>query len=256
MPNEKQGRIATVGRWIPRARAVVVFTGAGISTESGIPDFRSPGGLWSKYDPEEFTYQRFLASERARQLYWRMSNDLYRLLQRVEPNPAHMAIVEIEKAGNLIALITQNVDGLHQIAGSSPELVIELHGTARTASCLSCGSGYDRDDLIKQMETRTQAPRCDRCQGLLKSDTISFGQDMPRDELLRSQSVSEQCDLFIVVGTSLVVQPAASLPLIAKQKGARLVIVNREATPLDHTADAVIHGSAATILPQLLSTAT
>jgi len=234
------------------AEKIVIFTGAGVSTESGIPDFRSAGGIWSKYDPEDFTYQRFLASEPAREKYWQMSTEFHLSLKDVQPNAAHKAIVDLEKLGKLDCLITQNIDGLHQLAGTSPEKVIELHGTARSVSCLECKKGYTREAVQAMISQGIKVPRCDQCQGLLKPDTISFGQSMPMAETDESYNRSARCDLFIVIGSSLVVQPAASMPLVAKDNGAKLVILNRDPTPYDHMADAAVHDSAGSTMAQIL----
>ena len=231
---------------------IVVFTGAGISTESGIPDFRSPGGLWSKYDPDDFTFQRFLSSETAREKYWQMSTEFYHKIKSVQPNPAHVAVAELEQMEKLDCVITQNIDGLHQMAGCSPERVIELHGTARSVACLSCKKRYDRDTIQQRISDGDRVPRCEVCDGLLKPATISFGQAMPEKETAEAMQHSADCDLFVVVGSSLVVQPAASLPLVAKEKGAKLVIINRDHTPYDHLADATHHSSAGTVLPEIL----
>ena len=238
---------------IKHSEKIVVFTGAGVSTESGIPDFRSPGGLWSKYDPEDFTFQRFVSNEEARHKYWQMSTEFYQTLQSVKPNAAHIAIAELETIGKLDCVITQNIDGLHQLAGASPERVIELHGTAREVSCLSCKKRYDRDGVQERIAKGDKAPRCDDCNGLLKPATISFGQAMPEHETAEAIKRSGGCDLFIVIGSSLVVQPAASMPVVAKERGARLVIINREATPHDYLADLVIQGSAGSILSGILA---
>ncbi|MBW1695796.1 MAG: NAD-dependent deacylase [Deltaproteobacteria bacterium] len=231
---------------------IVVFTGAGISTESGIPDFRSPGGIWSKYDPSDFTFQRFLSSETAREKYWQMSTEFYNTVKSVKPNAAHLAVAELEKMGKLDCVITQNIDGLHQMAGCSAKRVIELHGTALAVSCLDCHKRYDRDLIQKRISDGDRVPRCDVCNGLLKPATISFGQTMPEKETAEAMHRSAQCDLFIVIGSSLVVQPAASMPLIAKEKGAKLVIINRDDTPYDHLADVRIHDSAGAVLPEIL----
>ena len=238
---------------IKDSEKIVVFTGAGVSTESGIPDFRSPGGLWSKYDPEDFTYQRFVSDEKARHKYWQMSTEFFHSLQSVKPNAAHIAIAKLEAIGKLDCLITQNIDGLHQIAGVSPERIIELHGTARSVSCLSCKKRYDRDGVQERIAKGDKAPRCDDCNGLLKPATISFGQAMPEQETAEALKRSGGCDLFIVIGSSLVVQPAASMPVVAKERGARLIIINREATPHDYMADLVIQGSAGSVLPDILA---
>ena len=241
-----------IAEMILDAQKIVVFTGAGISTESGIPDFRSPGGIWSRYDPEDFTYQRFVSSETAREKYWRMSTEFFNELKSVHPNPAHEAVAELERMGKLDCVITQNIDGLHQLAGLSPERVIELHGTARMVSCLSCKKIYEREDVQKRIAQGDSVPRCDACKGLLKPATISFGQSMPEKETTEAIRRSEACDLFIVIGSSLVVQPAASMPVIAKEKDSGLVIINRDPTALDHLADIVIRDSAGVVMTNIL----
>ena len=231
---------------------IIIFTGAGVSTESGIPDFRSPGGIWEKYNPADFTYQRFLSSEEAREKYWQMSTEFYHSMKHVQPNPAHEAIAALERIGKVSSVITQNIDGLHQQAGFSPEKVIELHGTSRSVSCLSCKKKYSRDAVQELVGQGVKVPRCDECGGLLKPDTISFGQAMPERETAEASRRSGECDLFIVIGSSLVVHPAASMPFIAKENGAKLVIINRDSTPYDNLADYVIHGSAGTIMSSIL----
>ena len=236
-----------------KSSKIVVFTGAGISTESGIPDFRSPGGVWSKYNPDDFTFQRFVSSETAREKYWQMSTEFYNQLKTVRPNSAHMAVAALETMGKLDCVITQNIDGLHQMAGSSSERVIELHGTSRAVSCLSCKKRYDRDAVQQRISDGDRVPRCDACDGLLKPATISFGQSMPENETAEAMQRSAACDLFIVIGSSLVVQPAASMPLVAKEKGAKLIIINRDSTPFDHLADAVLHASAGTVMTEILN---
>ena len=241
-----------IAEMILAARRIVVFTGAGISTESGIPDFRSPGGIWSKYDPEDYTYQRFVSSEAARKKYWRMSTEFYDALKSVRPNPAHEAVAELERMGKLDCVITQNIDGLHQLAGSSPERIIELHGTARFASCLRCKKVYEREVVQQRIAEGDHAPLCDACNGFLKPATISFGQAMPEKETSEAIRLSTACDLFIVIGSSLVVQPAASMPVLAKEKGADLVIINRDPTSVDHLADVVSRDAVGRVMPKIL----
>jgi NAD-dependent deacetylase len=241
--------------WISGAKAVVVFAGAGLSTESGIPDFRSPGGVWDRYDPEDFYFQNFLSSETSREKYWQMSTEMYEPMKRAQPNAAHLAIAELEMLDRLDCVITQNIDGLHHKAGNSAERIIELHGTALYVSCLSCKKRYDRDEVQERVRQGQKAPRCDACGGLLKPATISFGQPMPERETEEAYRRSAACDLFIVVGSSLVVQPAASMPLVAKRNGARLVIINRDETPLDDLADLVIHGQAGPTMAAVLEKA-
>ncbi|MGQ9655254.1 MAG: SIR2 family NAD-dependent protein deacylase [Thermodesulfobacteriota bacterium] len=247
-----QDTVREVVEWILAAKRVVVFTGAGVSTESGIPDFRSAGGIWEKYDPDDFTYQRFVSSEEAREQYWRLGSEFYLSLRHVKPNQAHEAIAELEKLGKLECVITQNVDGLHQMAGNSPEKVIEVHGTFRTVTCLKCGKRYTREVVQGMIDGGVKVPRCDECKGILKDDTIAFGQAMPEKETAEAFRRCEECDLCFVIGSSLVVQPAASMPIVAKQTGAKLVIVNREPTPYDRLADAVLRGSAGAVMTQII----
>lgn len=238
--------------WILSSRRLVVFTGAGLSTESGIPDFRSPGGVWSRYNPADFDFQNFLSSEASREIYWQMASEMYDSIRKARPNPAHWAIYELDRLGKLAAVITQNIDGLHEKAGHSPEKIIELHGTALHVTCLQCGKRYERDEIQQRRQQGNRAPVCDDCRGPLKPATISFGQAMPERETREAFRVSSAADLFIVVGSSLVVQPAASLPLVAKRGGARLVIINRDPTPYHDLADLVIPGSAGEILTAIL----
>lgn len=222
------------------AEAMVFFTGAGISTESGVPDFRSPGGVWTKYQPVLF--HDFLASEPARIQHWRLKKATYELFKTVKPNLAHYAVCEFEKRGQLLGLITQNIDGLHKIAGTSDEKLVELHGTDRLVTCLECGKRYAPADVYEDLGEEFTAPVCGECGGFLKSANVSFGQSMPVEAMRRAQRWSEQAEIFIVLGSSLQVQPAASFPVIAQRHGALLAIVNRDSTPLDDLADYVYHG--------------
>ena len=242
-----------VARWITHSKRVVVFSGAGLSTESGIPDFRSPGGVWDRYNPEDFDFQNFLASEASREKYWQMATEMYEPMKTAQPNLAHLAIGEMEKLGKLDCVITQNIDGLHFKAGNSEEKVIQLHGTAIFVSCLTCKKRYDRDEIQERVKKGEKAPRCSDCGGLLKPATISFGQSMPERETEEAYHRSSLSDLFIVIGSSLVVQPAASMPLVAKRNGAKLVIINRDPTPYDDMADIVIHGQAGPIMEDILN---
>ena len=244
--------IQTVAELIVHSKRIVVFTGAGASTESGIADFRSRGGIWDKYNPEDFYFQKFLTNDESREKYWLMSTEVYESLKKAKPNPVHLAIAELERFGKLDCIITQNIDGLHHKAGNSPGKIIELHGTALSVSCLSCGRRYDRDEVQDTIRNGVKVPRCDDCSGLLKPDTISFGQAMPERETNQAYERSFGSDLFIVVGSSLVVQPAAHMPLRAKQGGAKLVIINRDPTPHDGYADVVINGSAGYVMARIL----
>jgi NAD-dependent protein deacetylase/lipoamidase len=226
---------------VKNSRAIVFFTGAGISTESGVPDFRSPGGVWTKYQPVLF--QDFLASESARIQHWQLKKATYELFKTVKPNNAHYAICEFERRGQLLGLITQNIDGLHKLAGISEDKLIELHGTDRLVTCLQCDKRYEPVDVYENLGEEFTAPTCDECGGFLKSANVSFGQSMPVVAMQRAQTWSEQAEVFIVVGSSLQVQPAASFPVIAKRSGALLAIINRDSTPLDDLADFVHNGA-------------
>jgi len=241
-----------VARWIIQAKRTVVFGGAGLSTESGIPDFRSPGGVWDKYDPEDFYYQKFISSEVSREKYWQMATEMYGPMKEAKPNPAHLAIAELERLSKLDCVITQNIDGLHHKAGNSEEKIIELHGTAMHVTCLNCKKRYDRDQIQERIRSGLKVPYCDDCGGPLKPATISFGQSMPERETEEAYHRSSSCDLFIVIGSSLVVQPAASMPLVAKRNGAKLVIINRDPTPYDDLADIVIHSQAGSTMAAIL----
>ena len=238
---------------IKEANEILVFTGAGISTESGIPDFRSPGGIWDRYDPTDFYFHNFISSEKSREKYWEMSSEYYLLMKEAMPNPAHFAIKKIEEAGKLLAIVTQNIDRLHHRAGNSPDKIIEIHGTAFIVSCLGCGKIYPRDDIEERVKAGIKVPYCDACSGILKPATVSFGQAMPEDKMVESIGYSVRCDLCIVLGSSLVVYPAASVPEEAVNSGARLMIINRDETPLDRRADLVIHGSAADSLERIMA---
>jgi NAD-dependent deacetylase len=236
--------IRTVASWIEKSKRLVVFVGAGLSTESGIPDFRSPGGVWDHYDPGDFDFQNFITNEKSRETYWKMATEMYVSMKDAEPNAGHKAIAELERIGKLDCLITQNIDGLNIKAGNSALRVLELHGTAMHVTCLDCGTRFDREGVQRRIAAGEKAPRCPSCNGLLKPSTISFGQAMPEHETAEAYSRSASADLFMVVGSSLSVQPAASMPTVAKRNGARLVIINRDATANDAIADLVIRGEA------------
>lgn len=245
-------KLSCLAVWILESKRTVIFTGAGVSTESGIPDFRSPGGLWEKYDPEDFTFQKFLSSSTSREKYWEMSTEAFTSISHAKPNAAHQAIAQLERMGLLDCVITQNIDGLHQLAGSSPSRIIELHGTSRTVSCLSCRKRWARQEIHERILGGLKVPLCDACGGVLKPDTVSFGQPMPESQTAEAFKRSKEADLFAVLGSSLLVQPAASIPVAAKEKGSRLVIVNRDATPLDNLADLIVRGSCGRVMEQVL----
>ncbi len=224
---------------IERARRVAIFTGAGISTESGIPDFRSPGGgIWTRNAPIDFG--DFLASEEARRETWRRKFATDPTIRAAEPNRGHRAVAKLVRQGKARAVITQNIDGLHQASGIPDRQVIELHGNTTYARCLDCGERYEIDVLRVRFEKDGEPPVCARCGGFVKTATVSFGQAMPEAAMLRARAETEAADLFIVLGSSLVVYPAAGFPAMAKHRGATLAIVNREATPLDPMADLVV----------------
>lgn len=238
---------------IKESNNIVVFTGAGISTESGIPDFRSPGGLWERFDPSEFTYQNFVSHPLIRRKFWEFYRENWKVSSGAQPNIAHRAVAALERQGKLTAVITQNIDGLHQAAGNSPEKVLQLHGTMWEVRCLSCNDDfYSWKEILNLLEEGKDVPGCRKCGGLLKPATVSFGQSLPQDILQEARRVSMNCELFICIGSSLVVYPAAQLPAMAKEAGARLVIINREGTPLDRIADINIKGEAGEVMGSLL----
>ncbi|MBA7660705.1 NAD-dependent protein deacetylase [subsurface metagenome] len=245
--------IAKGSDMINKAEKILVFSGAGLSTESGIPDFRSPGGLWSKYDRSDFYFDKIISDEKARVKYWQMSTETYQIIKDAVPNRAHLAIKTLEDMEKLIAIVTQNIDRLHHKAGSSPDKIIEIHGTVSSVSCLDCGKTYDRDDVEERLRSGVKVPYCDDCSGILKPDTISFGQAMPTDKMALAFTYAQECNLCIVLGSSLVVYPAASVPAHAVERGAALMIINRDETPLDSQADVVIHESVSSALGQMVT---
>lgn len=232
------------------AQRVVAFTGAGISTESGIPDFRSPGGVWTRYDPREFTFDRYVASAEVRRSSWAMRQELF--AGRPAPNPAHRALAQLETAGRALGVVTQNIDGLHQDAGSRN--VIEIHGTMRDVECIGthpragtpdgCGFRRRSEWVFERLAAGEQDPRCPDCGGIIKSATISFGQMMPADAMEQAVDIVQRADVVLAIGSSLQVYPAAEIPMLGKEAGATLVIINREETPYDRHADLVVHASA------------
>lgn len=234
-----QEPIARLAGMLGDARRAVVFTGAGISTESGIPDFRSPGGIWTQMAPIDF--QDFVASSAMRREAWRRRFAMEEVFARVKPNSGHRAVAELVARGIASHVITQNIDNLHQESGVPPECVIELHGNTRYARCLDCGGHSALAPIRTHFELHGEPPDCRACGGTLKTATISFGQAMPETEMDRAERAARSCDLFLVLGSSLVVYPAAGFPLLAWRSGATLVIVNREATDQDAAADLVLH---------------
>ena len=224
---------------IASARRGVCFTGAGVSTESGIPDFRSPGGIWSRTTPIYF--DEFVRSEEARRESWRRKIEIDRDMGGARPNRGHRAVARLVRDGRLSAVITQNIDGLHQASGVPDERTIELHGNGTYAACLACGARHELGPIMAAFDRDETLPACRDCGGLVKTATISFGQAMPEAEMARAREETLACDLFLAVGSSLVVHPAAGFPAMAKRNGARLAIVNREPTDLDSVADLVVN---------------
>jgi len=237
--------------WIAKAQRVVVLTGAGISTDSGIPDFRGPQGVWTKNPKAEklSDIRHYMSDPEVRRLAWQ--SRLEHTAWSARPNPGHLALVELEKRGKLHALITQNIDELHQLAGHSPEKVIEVHGTMRKVVCMSCGERAAMEKALARVRAGEVDPACSTCGGILKSATISFGQALVPEVIDRAMQAAAQADLFLSVGTSLQVYPVAGAVPIAKRAGARLVIVNAEPTPFDGLADAVFNESISAVLPAL-----
>ncbi|MGH2760702.1 MAG: SIR2 family NAD-dependent protein deacylase [Actinomycetota bacterium] len=243
--------IEHIGEWLARSRAGVAFTGAGISTESGIPDFRGPDGFWKRNDQTKFTIQNYVRDPEHRKERWRMAVERRSFMRTdVQPNAGHRALARLEQIGAIRGVITQNIDGLHAEAGN--ERVLELHGTSRRIACLSCGESWPAPEILKRVEDGEEDPACTSCGGILKSATISFGQQLPPDVVEEAHRWSLEADVFLVVGSSLVVYPAASFPGLAKQRGAKLVIVNREPTDQDDLFDAAILGDAGPTLTAIV----
>ncbi|MFT7617044.1 MAG: NAD-dependent deacetylase [Planctomycetota bacterium] len=235
------------------SKRIVALTGAGISTESGVPDYRSGVIAWTAYNPEDLVYSAFLRDENARRTYWRMSQDFYVLLREAKPNQAHAALAQLEKMGKLSGIITQNVDRLHQRAGNSTRKVVEIHGNEFGVSCLGCGASYSRDEVYRWILHGTEVPYCLHCQGLLKPDSIAFGQPMVQESSRQALALIDRCDLLIVAGTSLNVEPVASLVARASANGARLIIVNYTPTDFDAVADVLLRGSTGEVLDELVA---
>jgi NAD-dependent deacetylase len=244
--------MSDVRGWIDAAESVVVLTGAGISTDSGIPDFRGPQGVWTKNPGAEklATLQNYVAEPDVRKRAWR--SRLESPAWKAEPNAGHRALVTLERRGKLDTLITQNIDGLHQAAGSSPARVVEIHGTMREVVCLDCGERAPMERALARVRAGEEDPPCRSCGGILKSATISFGQSLVQEDLRRAERAAARCDLMLAVGTKLSVFPIAGVVPVAKRAGARVVIVNAEPTEMDELADAVLRGSISQLLPPIV----
>lgn len=242
-----------VAGWLAKARSVVALTGAGISTESGIPDFRGPDGVWTR-DPAAERLANigyYIADARVRRESWQRRAD--HPAWDARPNAGHRALAALERAGRLDLLVTQNIDGLHLAAGSSPDRLIEIHGTIRDTACLSCADRRPMRDTLDRVRAGEPDPPCLVCGGMLKSATVSFGQNLHIGDLARAESAAAACDVFLAIGTSLTVYPVARLPELALEASARLVIINAEPTPLDERAHAVLRGRSGDLLPALVA---
>ena len=250
MDDDLKAARADLARMVRGARRGVAFTGAGISTESGIPDFRSPGGLWASNMPIPFA--DFLAFEDARSEAWRRKFTMDDHYRGAAPNRGHQALARLVAAGNVATVVTQNIDGLHAASGIPDDRMVELHGNGTYARCLDCGRRHELAWVRPRFEATGRPPTCESCGGIVKSATISFGQPMPADAMRRAQAAAEEADVFLALGSSLVVYPAAAFPVIAKRAGASLVIVNREPTELDPYADLVIHADLGDVLSVFL----
>lgn len=248
-----ESAIAAVREWLRAAERVTVLTGAGISTDSGIPDFRGPQGVWTKNPQAEkmATLQHYMADREIRKRAWR--GRLEQLGQQRRPNAGHLALVHLERSGRLHTLITQNVDGLHQAAGSSAEKIVEIHGTIHEVMCMQCDERAPMERALARVRAGEEDPACRSCGGILKSATISFGQSLVQDDLIRAEIAARTCDLMLAIGSTLAVYPVAGVVPTAKQSGARVVILNAEPTEMDHLADAVLRGSISDVLPRLLA---
>ena len=243
-------KITLIAEKIKQRGKNIVFTGAGISTESGIPDYRSQGGIWDKFRPVYF--DEFMSSRDAREEYWKRWKELYKGITRAEPNNGHSAIAQLYQMGLLEAVITQNVDGLHQESGLADDKIIELPGNTRRIRCMTCRKITSTQETHRRLESGDPAPECD-CGGYLKPDTISFGQAMPAVEVEKAASLSQTCDFFLVVGATLLVQPAAHMPIYAKQNDAFLAIVNLSETPCDGMCDVLIRDKAGDVLQNIMN---
>jgi len=240
-----------VANLIVEAERVVVFTGAGVSTESGIPDFRSPGGIWEKFDPDDFTYQRLISSPEARKKWWRIFQERG-LTTDAKPNPAHLAIAELNKLDKLDCVITQNIDNLHQKAGLSDDRVFELHGNMKWIVCLGCGRRYPTEQIRARLDDGEEIPDCESCHGILKPDIVLFGETLPEKVFEEATRRSSRADLFIVIGSTLIVYPAAYMPIYAVDSGAKLVIINLSPTPMDKQADVLIEAKAGETMSKII----
>ncbi len=248
--NDIENKAEQIAELIINAQRTIVFTGAGISTESGIPDFRGKDGIWTKVDPEDFTIQRFVANPEIRKMHWKIMAE-GGMVKDAKPNAAHYAVAELEKLGKLDCVVTQNIDNLHQVAGNSPEIVFELHGNVQYVRCLNCRKRFPMADIIARL-TMEEVPECEFCKGMLKPDAVFFGEALPQLVLHEAAKRANQCDLCIVIGSTLVVYPAAYIPLYARDAGAKIVIINIGSTPMDSTAAVRIEAKAGETMTRVI----
>ena len=248
-----EAQIEEVAGLIKQSEKVLLFTGAGVSTESGIPDFRGADGIWNKYDPDDFTIQRFMANKKVRKLHWTLLTDGDLSMFKADPNPAHLAITALNTTGKLYGVVTQNVDGLHQRAGLPDEMVFQLHGDLSHAKCLECGSRFPMQTVAEWIGPDIDEPVCNKCSGMLKPDAVLFGEQLPFKVLSEAEQRSRNCDLCIVLGSTLSVYPAALLPRYAHESGAKLVIINLGPTELDSYAHIRIDGKAGEIMTEIVA---
>lgn len=248
-PSSQDAAVSALGECLAAARRIVAFTGAGISTECGVPDFRSPDSPWLKHPP--ISFEAFMSGPAMRREAWRRKFTMDDTWMGCTPGRGHRAIRRLDDERRLLSVVTQNIDNLHQLSGIPPERVVELHGNATYATCLECGVRHDLATIRPVFEATGEAPVCS-CGGIVKSATISFGQSLPADAMRRARDAVTACDLLIAIGSSLIVQPAARFPLLAKQNGAVLVILNRDPTPLDGVADLVVRGDIGTVMQQVV----
>ena len=245
-------KVDKIAELILESRRLTFFTGAGISTESGIPDFRSPGGIWDRFDPDDFYIDRFKESERCRRLQWQIFGEGL-LSTKAEPNLAHHAIAELHRMGKLDCVVTQNIDNLHQKAGVPDERVFELHGNMRWAACLSCHRRYPFEEIVVRLEAGEEIPACKSCGGMLKPDIVMFGEELPSDVLEEAGRRASEADVCLVIGSTLVVYPAAYIPLYAIRAGARLILINLSDTPMDRQADVLINAKAGEAMTAIIA---
>jgi NAD-dependent deacetylase len=250
MPPDSSKEILALVQLVVASKHTVALTGAGISTESGIPDYRGPNGVWSTGRAPRL--DKFLSSLETRRQYWIDRRSRYPTLRETEPNPGHQALADLQSLGLLAEIITQNIDGLHQKAGSAAQQIIELHGTAHRVRCLDCHAFWPAEEIQRRLPD-VEIPSCEFCGGMLRAATVLFGEPLPQEELRRAVKAAEACELMIVIGSSLVVRPAASLPMVARSSGAKLAVINAEPTPIDEYAAVTIHASSGETLQQLLN---